>query len=477
MSSEFPLYLNGKWSKSDQVLVVKSPYDQHIVGKTWKAGPDEIEQAIRGAVSAFEVTKKLPLYEKAEKLLYTAQAIQDNLEEIAQVLSGEAGKPIKAARAEVSRAVLTFTDAAEESKRIRGEYMPLDFETGSKNRWAILKRFPIGPILGISPFNFPLNLVCHKVAPALAAGNTVILKPASQTPLSALMLARLIDTAGWPAGTLNVLPMDSSNAHLLVEDERIKMLTFTGSPEVGWKLKPAAGRKKVTLELGGNGGVIVHKDADIEYAATRCTYGGFILSGQNCISVQRIYLHDDIYNAFMNSFIPKVQALKTGDPALEETDIGPLINPGETERVIDWIEEAKSQGATVLTGGKVEDNIVLPTIMTKVKPEMKISCQEIFGPLVNIFRYSDINDALGQVNNSEFGLQAGLFTNDAGIIYKAFDVLEVGGVIAGDIPTYRIDPMPYGGVKGSGTGREGARFAIEEMTEPKLLVVNQMVRD
>ena len=472
MTSEYPIYLCGRWEKTADILEVRSPYDNHLVGKTWKAGTDEIAGAIKGSVAAFKRTKILPLFEKAEKLKRITGAMKDNQEEIACVLSAEAGKPITAARAEVSRAILTFTDAAEECKRIRGEYMQLDFEPGSKNRWGIIRRFPIGPILAISPFNFPLNLVSHKVAPALAAGNTIILKPASQTPLVSLLLARLIDDAGWPEGSISVLPMDSSNAHLLVEDERLKMLTFTGSPEIGWKLKSQAGKKKVTLELGGNAGVIVHRDADIELAATRCAYGGFILSGQNCISVQRIYLHDDIYDKFLEIFIPKVEALKVGDPANDETDIGPLSHPDETTRVMNWIEEAKSQGAKVLTGGKLSGNIVIPTVVAKVQPDMKISCKEIFAPVVNIYRYSDIDQALDEVNNSEFGLQAGLFTNDARIIFKAYDILEVGGVIAGDVPTYRIDPMPYGGIKNSGSGREGVRFAIEEMTEPKLLVMN-----
>ncbi len=472
MNSEYPIYLAGRWVKTSEILEVRAPYDNQLVGTTWKAGSKEIATAINESVTAFEKTKKMPLYEKSEKLIMTAQALKNNLEKIAQILSAEAGKPISASRAEVSRAVLTFTDAAEECKRIRGEQTPLDFESGSKNRWGIIKRFPIGPILAISPFNFPLNLVCHKVAPALAAGNPVILKPASSTPLTSLLLAQLIHEAGWPEGTLSVLPMDASNAHLLVTDERLKMLTFTGSPEIGWKIKAQSGKKKVTLELGGNAGVIVHHDANIKLAAERCAYGGFILSGQNCISVQRIFLHEAIYKEFLKFFIPKVEALKAGDPAKDDTDIGPLIHPDETARVMAWLEEAKEQGARVLTGGQLSGNIVLPTVVENVTNAMKISCEEVFAPLVTIFSYSDIDHALEEVNNSVYGLQAGLFTNDARIIFKAYEMLEVGGLVAGDVPTYRIDPMPYGGVKDSGTGREGARFAIEEMTEPKLLVMN-----
>lgn len=472
MAIEYPIYLNGQWVNTNNVLEVRSPYDDHLVGTTWKSTEKEIKEAIDGSVAAFEKTKVLPLYKKSEWLLKTAGLMRENLETIASVLSAEAGKPIKASRAEVSRAILTLTDTAEECKRIYGEHVPLDFEPGSKDRWGIIKRFPLGPILAISPFNFPLNLVCHKVAPALAAGNTIILKPASSTPLSSLWLARLIDEAGWPDGSFNVLPMDSSNAHYLIEDDRLKMLTFTGSPEIGWQLKSQARKKKVTLELGGNAGVIVHNDADIELASSRCTYGSFILSGQNCISLQRIYLHDDIYDEFLSKFIPKVEALKAGDPADDQTDVGPLIHRDETKRVLSWLKEAETQGAKILTGGQLSGTVIKPTVVADVKPDMKISCEEIFGPVVSIYRYKSIDSALDEVNNSVFGLQAGLFTNDARIIFNAYERLEVGGVIAGDVPTYRIDPMPYGGVKDSGMGREGARFAIEEMTEPKLLVMN-----
>jgi glyceraldehyde-3-phosphate dehydrogenase (NADP+) len=472
MSGEYPIFLNGDWVKTNNVLEVRSPYDDHLVGTTWKAGEKQIREAIDGSVKAFEKTKTLPIYEKSEMLLQTASSMRKNLETIAGVLCAESGKPIKAARAEVSRAILTLTDTAEECKRIYGEHVPLDFEPGSRDRWGIIKRFPLGPILAISPFNFPLNLVCHKVAPALAAGNTIILKPASSTPLSALWLAKLIDQAGWPEGSFNVLPMDSSNAHFLVADDRLKMLTFTGSPEIGWHLKAQARKKKVTLELGGNAGVIIHNDADLELAASRCTYGSFILSGQNCISLQRIYLHDKIYDEFLSKFIPKVKALKAGDPADDQTDVGPLIHPDETKRVLAWLEEAREQGAQILTGGKLSGPVITPTVVANVKADMKISCEEIFGPVVSIYRYESVDEAIDEVNNSVFGLQAGIFTNDARIIFKAYEKLEVGGVIAGDVPTYRIDPMPYGGIKDSGIGREGARFAIEEMTEPKLLVMN-----
>ncbi len=414
----------------------------------------------------------MPLYERIEKLQLIIDDLRENQEEFAEIISEESAKPIKTARGEAARAVSTFTDALEESKRLRGEHMPLDFEAASEGRWALLRRFPIGPILGISPFNFPLNLVCHKVAPALASGNTMILKPASQTPLSALRLAQSIEKAGWPAGTLNVIPAASIDAHILLEDDRIRMVTFTGSPEVGWAIKNKAGRKQVTLELGGNAGVIIHDDADINFAAERCAMGGYVQSGQNCISVQRIFVHQKIYKKFMDKFCDIVRNLKVGDPAAEDTFVGPMINKSEVDRVNKWIDEATGGGARIEVGGESKGNFIMPTILSNVDPSMKVSCQEVFAPLTVVYTYDDIQEALKQVNNSDFGLQAGLFTLNAAIIFEAYEMLEVGGLVIGDVPTYRVDPMPYGGTKLSGMGREGVRFAMEEMTELKLLVMN-----
>ncbi len=472
MSYDFPIFINGDFCKTNDVLEIRSPYDNHPVGRTYRANSEEIEAAIEASVNAFDETKKMPIYERVEKLAAIIDDIRTNKEEFAHIICEEAGKAISTSRGEAERAVMTFTDALEECKRIRGEHLPLDYDPSAQNRWAMIRRFPIGPIFGISPFNFPLNLVCHKVAPALASGNTMILKPASQTPLTALRLAQSVSKAGWPNGSFNVLPMDSKNAHLLLEDNRIQMVTFTGSPAVGWALKNHAGRKRVTLELGGNAGVIIHHDADIEYAASRCATGGYVQSGQNCISVQRVYAHKDIYKSFMDAFIEKVEALKTGDPAEEETFVGPMIHSAEVKRVNEWLKEATDGGATIVTGGTSEGNMIMPTVLTDVDPKQKISCQEVFAPVVVVYEYTDIEEALGQINDSEYGLQAGLFTKDAGIIFKAYEDLEVGGVIVGDVPTFRVDHMPYGGTKLSGMGREGVRFAIEEMTEMKLLVMN-----
>jgi acyl-CoA reductase-like NAD-dependent aldehyde dehydrogenase len=472
MPYDFPIFINGEFRKTKEILEIRSPYDNHLIGHTYKANTEEIEAAIEASVNSFSKTKKMPIYERVEKLALIIDDLRANKEEFARIICEEAGKAISTSRVEAERAVMTFTDALEESKRIRGEQLPLDYETSAQNRWGLIRRFPIGPILGISPFNFPLNLVCHKVAPALASGNTIIIKPASQTPLSALRLAQSVAKAGWPNGSFNVLPMDSNNAHLLLEDDRIKMVTFTGSPAVGWSLKNRAGRKRVTLELGGNAGVVIHNDADIEFAASRCALGGYAQSGQSCISVQRIYVHRDIYKTFMDAFVTKVEVLKTGDPSDEDTFVGPLISSAEVIRVNDWLREAKNSGATVITGGASTGNMMQPTILTDVDPKQKISCQEVFAPVVIIYEYSDIDEALKQVNDSDFGLQAGLFTRDAGIIFKAYEILEVGGLIIGDVPTFRADHMPYGGTKLSGMGREGVRFAIEEMTEMKLLVMN-----
>jgi len=472
MNLDYPILVNGEWTKTNDILEVLSPYNSNKVGITYKAQQEEIRLALESAQSAFEINKNMPVYERSEKILAVANAINANKEEFAQILSAEAGKPIQQARAEVERAIFTFNDAAEESKRIRGERMPLDLDAGSKGRWAIVNRFPIGVILGITPFNFPLNLVCHKVAPAMASGNTIILKPASQTPFSTLKLAQEIEKAGWPAGAVNVLPMDSKNAISMIQDDRIKMVTFTGSPGVGKAIKSQAGYKRVTLELGGNAGVIIHKDADLDFATSRCVIGGFSYAGQSCISVQRILVHENIYDRFMALFLGKVQALKYGNPGDENIDIGPMIHPDENERVASWIKEAVKNGAKILCGGKKDGTVFQPTVITDVKSDLQISCQEVFAPVVVVSKYNDINKAYDEINDSEFGLQAGLFTNDAKAIFKAYDNLEVGGVVVGDVPTYRIDHMPYGGVKSSGMGREGTRYAIEEMTEPKLLVMN-----
>jgi glyceraldehyde-3-phosphate dehydrogenase (NADP+) len=393
-------------------------------------------------------------------------------EELAELITLEAGKPIRDARTEVTRAITTFTVAAEEAKRMGGELLPLDWLSGSENRWAIVRRFPIGPILGITPFNFPLNLVAHKVAPALASGNPIIIKPAPQTPLSALRLGEIVQQAGWPESGLSVLPCSNDVAGQMLADERIRMLSFTGSAEVGWMLKARVPKKKVVLELGGNAAVIVHEDADLDYAARRSVQGGFGYAGQTCISVQRIYVHESVAEPFLTRVLDGVRNLIVGDPREETTDVGPMISVTAAERAERWIREAVEAGAKVLVGGERSGAFLMPTVLTDVTPEMKVSCEEVFAPVVVVSRYADFEEAIRQVNASRYGLQAGVFTRDVKRIFRAYEAIDVGGLIINDVPTYRADHMPYGGVKESGFGREGVRYAIEEMTEPRVLVMN-----
>jgi acyl-CoA reductase-like NAD-dependent aldehyde dehydrogenase len=465
-------FIDGRWLEDGDIVEVRAPYDGSVIARVVQARREHAEGAIAAAVKAFGTTRRLPAFERQRVLRRVAQSISERRDEFSRTLAQEAGKPIKLARIEVDRAVFIFNVAAEEATRIYGEYLPLDWQESTAGRWGMVKRFPIGPIAGITPFNFPLNLVSHKVAPAIAAGCSMVLKPAPQTPLCALLLAECVQQAGWPDGGLNVLPLSNEDASLLVTDERIKLISFTGSVPVGWDIKRRAGKKKVALELGGNAGVIVHSDADISYAAERCVTGGFGYAGQTCISVQRILVEHSVYGKFLDLFVEGAKPLRTGDPMEESTDVGPLIRESDAIRVTQWVEESIRAGARLLCGGGRKGSIVEPTVLTGTKPEMKVNCQEIFGPVVTVEPYQTFEEALRRTNNSNYGLQAGVFTRDAKLLFQAFDELEVGGVVAGDIPSFRIDQMPYGGVKDSGLGREGLRYAIEEMTEPKLLVMN-----
>ena len=469
---EYGCFIGGEWIKTGDAVEVRSPFDASLVAVIHRAGPKEVEAAIAKATAAFQVTRKLPVWKRAEALARIAAGIAARREDFAQTIALEAGKPLKTARVEVDRAVFTFTVAAEESKRMYGEIVPLDWIPGTEGREAHIRRVPLGPIAGISPFNFPLNLVAHKVAPALAAGNAIVLRPASQTPVSALKLADVIAGAGFPEGAFSVIPCTTQTAAPLVEDERIRLLTFTGSPAVGWSLKARAGRKRVTLELGGNAGVIVHKDADVNYAAERVAWGGFSYAGQSCISVQRVYVHADVYDAFVANFVARVKAFKVGDPLDDKTDVGPVIDAGAADRVEEWIEEARQNGAQVLAGGTRKGNLWQPTVLSDIQPSMRVSCQEVFAPLVGLYRYTDVQSAIAAVDDSDFGLQAGLFTNDLNVVQAAFNDIDVGGLMVNDVSTFRIDHMPYGGVKQSGAGREGLRYAMEEMSELKLLTFN-----
>ena len=469
---KFGSKLGGRSVETGETYEIKSPYDGSPVAIVHRAGPDEVERAIAGAVRAFEETRHLPSWRREEILHSISRGIAERRDELTRTIALEAGKPLKTSRVEVDRAVFTFKIAAEESKRIYGELVPLDWLPGNEGRRAEVRRVPLGPIAGITPFNFPLNLVAHKVAPALAAGNPIIIRPASQTPLAALILAEIVYASGWPKDGFAVLPSSTDAARPLVEDDRIKLLTFTGSPAVGWGLKSRAGRKRVTLELGGNAAVIVNHDADVPYAAERIAWGGFTYSGQTCISVQRVYVHEAVYDEFVRELVQRVEALQVGDPLDEDVDVGPVIDASNAERIEEWLDEAKSSGATVLTGGEREGAVWRPTVLANLSEDLRVSCEEVFAPLVGVTKFTDVESAVDAAGRSEFGLQGGLFTNDLRVVERAFDRIEVGGLMVNDVSTYRIDHMPYGGVKSSGAGREGLRYAIEEMTELKLLTFN-----
>ncbi len=467
----FGFFLNGDWITHGRDAVVTSPYDHSVVAVICEANRDDVEVAIQSAERSFGITRKLPSYQRAGILRKITAGISARREEFARTICQEAGKPIKAARIEVERAINTFQIAAEESTRIYGEYIPLDTLESTAGRWGLVRRFPLGPIFAITPFNFPLNLVAHKVAPAIAAGCPLILKPAPQTPVSSLLLAEIVHESGWPEGAFAVMPLSNENAALLVADGRIKLLSFTGSAAVGWLLKSRAGKKRVTLELGGNAGVIVHSDADLTYAAQRCVAGGFSYAGQTCISVQRILVHRPAFEQLTDFLVRGVLQLKIGDPMDESTDVPPLIREQDAIRVTEWIEEAVKGGAKLLCGGRRNGSVVEPAVVTATTPDMRVNCEEVFAPVVTVEPYDEFREAVRQVNDSAYGLQAGVFTRDSVLIQTAFEELEVGGVIVGDVPTFRVDQMPYGGVKDSGLGREGLRYSIEEMTERKLLVM------
>ena len=467
-----PIFLAGKWVESDDPLIVANPADATTpAGSTFHATEAQYEEAVEAAVAAFEVTRTLPAYERGAILRNISAGIKARREELGKLIALEAGKPIRDSLVEVDRATLTFRLGAEEAERMVGETIPLDLMPASKGRVGITRRFPIGPIAGISPFNFPLNLAAHKVAPAIASGNPIVLKPPSKDPLVMLTVAEIIESAGVPAGMVSILPMTRELGDRMVADDRFKLLSFTGSPSVGWRMKERAGKKKVVLELGGNAGVIVDKGADLDWAVKRTLVGAFSYAGQVCISVQRMFVHEDVREAFLAKFLDGVKALKLGDPLDTTTDVGPMVDEKAAARTQRWVDEAVQLGGTVVTGGKAKGAFFEPTVLENVPVDAQVCSNEAFAPLVVVFPFRDFGDAIRQVNDSFFGLQTGVFTNDLGHAWQAFNELEVGGVIVNDIPTYRIDNMPYGGVKDSGMGREGLRWSIEDMTELRIMVL------
>ncbi len=465
--------LCGKEWTEGEALEVRSPWDQGLVGRVTIATRADARQALNHAVACVRRTRLLPRWKRREILEDVAAALIEQKERFAQLIVAEAGKPLRMARTEVDRAVLTFKTAAEEAVRIGGESIPLDLTEGNEGRWGLLQRFGIGPVLAITPFNFPLNLVAHKVAPAIAAGCPVIVKPAPQTPFTALALGEVILKAGWPEEALAVLTLaDADTAWLAEKEDRIKLVSFTGSAKAGWELKAHSGRKRVVLELGGNAALVVHSDwKNLDEAALRTAHAAFGFAGQSCVSVQRVFVERNIFQTFVWKVVDIAEKMVIGDPSNDATELGPMIRLSEAERVEAWVKEAVEGGAKLVAGGERKASTITPVILTATKPGMKVRDEEIFGPVLLIEPYDDFDDALSQVNHSKYGLQAGLLTRDSGRILTAYRELEVGALIVGDTPNWRLDPMPYGGVKESGLGREGIRWAIEEMTEPRMLVM------
>ncbi len=468
---ERKLLLDGEWVETGEWHEVRSPYSGEVVGRVARAGGAEAQRAVDAAARA--MADPLPAHARAEILDRTADLVAERQEEIARTICDEAGKPIKTARVEAERAVSTFRAAAAEARTLAGDVVPMDASPAGVGRVAYTTRLPIGVVGAISPFNFPFNLVAHKVAPALAAGCAVVLKPASQTPFSALLLAELEAEAGLPPGWLNVLVGRAAEiGDVLVEDERVRLISFTGSAEVGWKLRERAAKKKVLLELGNATPMIVEADADVEDAAAKAAANAFSFAGQSCISIQRVYVARPAYDEFLAGFLPKVEALRVGDPADDTTDVGPVIDSEAKERILEWIEEAKAQGAAVLAGGETtEDGLLSPTVLGDVTPEMKVSCLEVFGPLCTVSPYDSLDEAFDRANGTEYGLQAGIFTRSVKTAMAAGSALEFGGVLVNEAPTFRADQMPYGGVKASGNTKEGPHYSVREMTEERLVVI------
>jgi acyl-CoA reductase-like NAD-dependent aldehyde dehydrogenase len=462
------LLIGGEWVETGEWIEVRSPYSGEVVGRVPKAGAAETKRAIDAAEEAMR--EPLPAHKRAEILVRVAGALGRRHDEVAQTISAEAGKPMKAARVEASRAMSTYTFSAVEARKLAGEMVPMDASQAGVGKLAFTIRHPIGVVGAISPFNFPLNLVAHKIAPALAAGCAVVLKPAGQTPLSALLLAELEEEAGLPPGWLNVLAGPSSEiGDVIVEDERVKLLTFTGSGGVGWGLAARAARKRVKLELGNSTPVIVCADADLEQAASSLAANAFSFAGQSCISVQRIYVERAAYDDLVQRFIPKVEELVIGDPGEEDTDVGPVIDEGARDRILEWVRES---GGEILTGGDLEGDLIRPTVIASPPPDAKVSCEEVFGPVCTVTPVDSLDDAIRQANSTRYGLQAGIFTSDIRAALKAARELEFGGVTVNEAPTFRADQMPYGGVKDSGNTREGPHYAVREMTEERVVVVD-----
>ena len=469
---EYKLLIDGKWAGNGPILEVKNKYDGSMVGVVPTATREDLNQALDAAERAEDVMADMPAHKRSEILLRTAALLRERSEELAKIIAAEAGKALKFARAEVDRSASTFTIAAEEAKRLHGETIPLDAVPAGEGYYGFWNRRPVGVIAAISPFNFPLNLVAHKVAPALAAGNTLVLKPATTTPLAAVMLCQILQEAGLPAGAINlVVGSGGTVGEWLITDERVDKITFTGSPEIGRHILGVAGIKKVTLELGNTSPVVIAPDADLDFVAKRCALGAFYNSGQVCISVQRIYSQRQVYEPFTEKFVKATEAMVVGDPLDERVDVGPMIDSKEVDRIEGWVKEAQGSGAKIATGGKREGTVYYPTILTNVESDMKVIAEEAFAPVASVISSDDFESALKQANDTKFGLQVGVFTNDINRVFKAVRRLNFGGVIINDTPNFRADHMPYGGNRQSGLGREGVKFAMEDMTNIQLVAI------
>lgn len=475
-STTYPYYLAGRPVQADADIVVTNKYTGETAYRAALADAKAVDAAIESATAAFEQTRRLPRFRRREILQQVAERVTERAEELARIVAVEVGKPIRDARGEVTRLIDTFRVAAEEAVRLGGEYLPLDISPRAEGYEGIWRRFPIGPCAFITPFNFPLNLVAHKIAPAIAVGCPFVLKPASATPISALVIGEILAETDWPAGAFSILPCAAKTAEAMVTDERIKLLSFTGSPQVGWSLKARAGKKKVVLELGGNAACIVDEGVDVESVADRLIVGAFYQSGQSCISVQRIIAHKSIYDRLKQALRDRAMKLVAGDPLDEKTFLGPMISLDDAVRIEQWTGDAVAAGATVVCGGRRNGAFYDATILENVEPRQKISCVEAFGPVATLQPFTDFREAVRVANDSEYGLQAGVFTKNLDRAFYAFNELEVGGVIVNDIPSFRVDNMPYGGVKSSGIGREGVRYAMEEMAEMRLLVLRNAGR-
>ncbi|MGE7624258.1 aldehyde dehydrogenase family protein [Viridibacillus sp. NPDC096237] len=470
---ETKLWIDGSWQDTAESYKLQSPYSGEVIAKVAKATPTDVKRAIEGAHKAFQSFKKTTAYERAEILYRVVEIMRSRREELAEILTYEAGKPITASLGELDRTIATYQFAAEEAKQLHGVTVPMDAAPGITNRIGWTKRVPLGVISAITPFNFPFNLVAHKLGPAFAVGNTVVLKPATQTPLSSIVMAGIFEEAGLPNGVLQIVTGSGSElSEELVTNPAVKKVTFTGSGSVGLKIKERVGLRKITLELGSNAGLIIEPSAPIEKIVGRCVNGAFGFAGQVCISLQRIFVHESIYNEFTKAFVAETEKLVVGDPFDSSTDISAMINPKEVSRIAEWVGEAKAQGAIVATGGTFTERIMTPTVMTNVESDMKVVCQEVFAPIVSIVPYETFDKAIDLLNASDLGLNAGIFTNKLDDAMRAADELEAGSVIINEIPTFRTDNMPYGGVKMSGYGREGVKFAVEDMTELKFITVN-----